>query len=406
MPNTHSITVGLYIRAGSKYESFEENGITHFLEHLHFRRLGDLSQQDLYYNMESIGGTLRAQTGRDYLKFSMKILPKHLFACLQIFKRIVTADNWTESDLKLEKSVVINQIDQHYYTNESLAHDLIFKNSSLSYEIMGSVENVESFGLKKIKSFKRRIFNNENMLLCVTGNIDESSKNLIKSTFEDLNINCGMKLYNNCIPGHYFKRKPDIVFDYADWDMLDVHLAFDVSSSVSEEKINLLNCITGEGVGSRLQGVLREKLGYTADISSYTEVYEECSVIHIVYTVNKKHFTDSLKALTDTLNKMKHNICEKDICVSLPFYSDNLAFVLDDTEQMNHIIGYYRFVINKEFNSIKCGDVTELCETLMTYAKNIFTPKNTCIAVTGNCRGITKKTVSNILNNLDNERFK
>ena len=78
MPNTHSITVGLYIRAGSKYESFEENGITHFLEHLHFRRLGDLSQQDLYYNMESIGGTLRAQTGRDYLKFSMKILPKSL----------------------------------------------------------------------------------------------------------------------------------------------------------------------------------------------------------------------------------------------------------------------------------------------------------------------------------------
>lgn len=70
MPNTHSVTVGLYVKAGCLYENEHHIGITHLLEHLHFRKLGVLSQKELYYKMECIGSTLRAATYRDFLKFT------------------------------------------------------------------------------------------------------------------------------------------------------------------------------------------------------------------------------------------------------------------------------------------------------------------------------------------------
>ena len=62
MLNTHSVTIGLYIKAGSGYEKGRFVGTTHLLEHLHFRKCGNLSQEELYYKMERIGSTLRAVT--------------------------------------------------------------------------------------------------------------------------------------------------------------------------------------------------------------------------------------------------------------------------------------------------------------------------------------------------------
>lgn len=401
MPNTHSITVALYVRAGSKFESERENGITHFLEHLHFRHLGDLSQRELYYRMESIGSTLRAATGRDYLRFSMKILPKYLPDCLEIFKRVITADNWTQSDLELESAVVSNQIAEHYYTNGTLLRSLVYKGDPLEYEIMGTAENVQSFMPEQIIAYKRKIFNSRNMILCIAGNIDNDGTDTVKRAFEPLSLNRGERLEKIGVPKGFFKRKPNIAFDYADWEMLEVHMAFDVPPGVSAKDLNLLNCIVGEGVGSRLQCVLREELGYTSDIGSYIELYEECASFHIEYTVGKKHFVNSLSALVNVLNRAKKDIGENDLRVSLPFYSENLDFLLDDTEEMSKQIGFYGFILGKSIELGKQYDIDSLCVELRELAKKIFVTKNICLAVTGDCRSFTKKAVSGVLESIN-----
>ena len=69
MSNTHSVTISLYVKAGSVYEEVE--GTTHLLEHLHFRKLGKFTQEELYYEMECMGSSLRAAAYRDFMKFSM-----------------------------------------------------------------------------------------------------------------------------------------------------------------------------------------------------------------------------------------------------------------------------------------------------------------------------------------------
>lgn len=94
--NWFKVTVGLYIKAGSGYEKEDVEGITHFLEHLHFRRSGSMSQEELYYKMECIGSDLRGLTYCDFLEYSMKILPVNIKECLDIFEKIINAGECTD----------------------------------------------------------------------------------------------------------------------------------------------------------------------------------------------------------------------------------------------------------------------------------------------------------------------
>lgn len=177
MPNTHSVAIGLYIKAGSGYESEEQNGITHFLEHLHFRRLGEIGQEELYYRLESMGTSLRGVTYSDFLEFSMKIAPDHIKESLFIFKNLIDADNWTDEEFSKEKQVVINQIKEKesFLFVEDEMRKVVFRNSLLSRRIIGTIENVQHFQKQDIQNYKKQIMNAQNIIFCITGNVDSDN---------------------------------------------------------------------------------------------------------------------------------------------------------------------------------------------------------------------------------------
>lgn len=210
MPNTHSVTVGLYIKAGSGYKSEYIAGISHLLEHLHFRRCGQISQEELYYKMESMGSTLRGATYRDFISFTMKVVPQNLEKCIEIF----------------------------------CSH---------------------------------------NLLLCITGNVDDRSFADTVKSLEEVSISESQHKNVLEFPSCFHHRKPDIEFvPMPDENYLDVNLSFDISYDKKDrELLVLLNCILGEGVGSRLQRIVREQKGFTSNISSYIEWYKRFAVLHI-----------------------------------------------------------------------------------------------------------------------------
>lgn len=75
--NAYSTSIGLYINIGARNETYEQSGISHVLEHLHFRRLEQLSQKELYLKMDKIGATLKASTHKELMRFYMKLRPNH-----------------------------------------------------------------------------------------------------------------------------------------------------------------------------------------------------------------------------------------------------------------------------------------------------------------------------------------
>lgn len=223
MLNTHAVTVGLYIRAGTRYESAENNGITHLLEHIHFRELNTMTQGRLYYNMESMGSTLNAATYYDFMKFTMKIRPKCLRGCIDIFKEILSTYSWNEISLEQEKEVVKNQIreDDFNFSAKSVIRENLFGNSSMAYNIMGSLESADAIDLPHLISYKKEVFNKNNMIACVTGHVSERDIALIKSELGAPELFDGRKNAPSGVSPLLYHRKPNIVLKTDSWDYLD-----------------------------------------------------------------------------------------------------------------------------------------------------------------------------------------
>lgn len=400
MRNTHSVTVGLYLKAGVGYGE-DKPGITHLLEHLHFRQLGKTSQSELYYRMEKIGSTLRAVTYRDLLHFSMKVAPSHIEECLGIFTEILNAKSWTNENFCSEKQVVQNQIieSENYTSIEKSARRCIFKDHPLACDIMGTTLQVEDIVLQDIVDYKNKVFCTSNILICMTGNFtNQQELRMLKmfSEYEALPIYEEFKLvYPTC----FHSRKPDIILEHTDnGNQLDVNISFDIKySSANVLYLRLLNCILGEGVGSRLQRSIREEKHYCAGIGSYVEWYAGFAVLHISFAVDNKVFYPCLNDIVDIINLMKTDITKEDMDTALPFYTTNQIFYEDDTEAMNYQLAYQQLIFGQSSAKSNPQNNKETIDAIQTIATDIFVPANCCVVVIGNTRRLTKKRIREII---------
>jgi len=404
MTNTHSVTMGLYIKAGQLYGE-KKTGITHFLEHLHFRQAGDLTQDLLYYKMESLGSTLSATTYRDFLKFTMKITPNHIAECLDIFSNLVVVSEWREDSFQKEKRVIINQIaEQGFYAQvQQSIRKVIFKDHPLSQSIMGTIEQVDDIALEDVIEYKLSIMNSEDLLFCVTGNFSSDDKIRIAKTVEKWDISSKVNDCRYSVPSCFSRRKPDIMLLYnSDDEYIDVNLSFDIVFKKGERDwIKLLNCIIGEGVGSRLQKQIREKKAYSSNIYSYLEWYHSFAVMHIVFSVEKSLLLECFGEIVRELKSVKNCITKEDLDVTLPFYTTNCAFVEDDTEEMNFQLAYNYLVFNEEFQPMDIKSNEDSIGEIRRIAQKYLLCKNMCVTLSGDTKKITKKSIKDFADLLE-----
>ena len=198
-------------------------------------------------------------------------------------------------------------------------------------------------------------------------------------------------------------RKPDIVMvPVYDGGLLDVNLSFDVpADKLCREKLVLLNCILGEGVGSKLQKYIREERCYTSNIASYIEQYQKFAILHIRFSVEKELLLPCLQQIAEILNDMKHAVSSKDLEVSLPFYTANRIFYEDDTEEMNFELAYHTFVLESEFGAFRFQNNDDTILALEKYAEAVFAENNMCLVIVGDTEKISKASILEIYPPID-----
>ena len=147
-----SVEMGLYIKAGSRYETKSNNGITHLLEHIHFRQLGDMSQEVIYQEAECMGSSLRGTTYKEMMNFHMKVRPKYLEKSLLFFEKILTTFNWTDEQLESEKRIVSNEIYEKEDEQELqlISDETIWQGHSLSQPILGDEQTIKRISLEEL----------------------------------------------------------------------------------------------------------------------------------------------------------------------------------------------------------------------------------------------------------------
>jgi predicted Zn-dependent peptidase len=173
-PHLHSATVCLYVRAGSRYEEKQTNGLSHFLEHMLFRGSARYpSSFALNRAIEELGGTLYAETGRDYSLYQIALHPRYIQSGMEILGDLFGAPEFR--DIELERKIIVEEIledldDRGRNVNvDDQSRLLAWGDHPLGYPITGPLRNVKRFSVADVRAHFRRFYGAANMVLTVAG---------------------------------------------------------------------------------------------------------------------------------------------------------------------------------------------------------------------------------------------
>src|SRR5450432_1337127 len=173
-PHLHTASIALYARVGARYETRRTNGLSHFVEHMLFRgsRLFG-SSYELNYAIESVGGTLYAETGRDYSLYQIPLHPAEVPRGLEIMGDLFAAPMF--SDIELERKIIIEEIledldeDGRNVNVDDLSRATIWGAHPLGFPITGPLSNVKRFQTEDVRAHFAEFYGARNMVLCLAG---------------------------------------------------------------------------------------------------------------------------------------------------------------------------------------------------------------------------------------------
>lgn len=390
LKNTHCVTISVSFKVGSIYESNENNGITHLIEHLFFRKWNNLNQETLYFEMLSIGAEIIGKTYRDFVTFSITVVPEYFNIAFCLITKCLNRFLWDKNSIILEKKVVCKQIENNYQSFQDWIDSYYFSNTVFERSVMGNVDTIKRLTESEINNWKKKYFCSNNSCVTITGNYNDEDlkKHRINLSLIDNNGSSPEKI--SYIPKNFNQRDYSNRFNIINCDCSNTEIVvfFDICKENNYETVRLLSAILGEGCGSIISKVLREEKGLTDDVYTDLMCFNDFYRLSISYTVNNDDFFISMRYFIDCLKKCKNHLSNNEYNASIRFFTNNQLIDLDNPKKLNERYVLCDFVIPSivsEPFALKTEYENILCEDLHICSNQIFTTKNISFLVQTSC---------------------
>lgn len=299
MEGLYSVSMGILVGTGSCFESAEENGISHFIEHMMFKGTHKRTAFEISDAMDRIGAQVNAFTSKDITCYYAKSTYDHAEEAFEILADFFSDSVFPEEEMVREKGVVCEEIAMSEDTPDDLCRDVLaqafYGDEGYGRTILGPAENVRSFTREGLKKYIEERYNPQNVVVSFAGNIGmEEAVALVE------------KYLSSALIGRPFqKREKKLAFAesslYKYKDIEQVHIAFGYPSLPREDKLMdasvLVNNILGGGMSSRLFQTVREKMGLAYTVYSYISSYTEGSILYIYAGINPANVGKAQEAI-------------------------------------------------------------------------------------------------------------
>lgn len=337
MKNAKSVTVLVLVGTGSKYETKDINGISHFLEHMFFKGTKKRpTTLKISETLDEIGGQYNAFTSKETTGFWAKVDKKHTDVALDWISDMFLNAKFEAAEIEREKGVVIGELNMYLDTPTSyvseLFEEVLYKDTPAGWRIIGEVENIQSYTREKMVEYYRTHYSNQNTVICVAGDVDpkqiaaKMEKYFGKSKNQTALPKIGVK---------EFQSKPEILLHHKKTDQTHFCLgvrAYDMFDP-RRHALTLLSIILGGNMSSRLFISVRERhgLGYYV----HTSVDTTTDTGYLVTQAGIKN--DSLeKAIGLVLNEYRDlrdkKITPKELKKAKDFVRGSMALSLDGSD--------------------------------------------------------------------------
>src|SRR3954452_9813234 len=191
MQHIRSVSIGIWVKTGSRHEDADVNGISHFLEHMVFKGTKGRTAADIARQMDSIGGNMDAFTAKECICFNVKVLDEHMPIALDVLSDLVLNPVLDTDDIARERGVILEEIKMDEDNPDYLVHEIFtqnfWKDHPLGKPILGTKETVKRFEHGLLENYWKRFFIPNNMIISAAGNLrHERFVDLVKERFSGL----------------------------------------------------------------------------------------------------------------------------------------------------------------------------------------------------------------------------
>lgn len=291
LPHLRSVSMGVWVKAGSILEREHENGLSHLIEHMAFKGTGRRSAKQIAQEMDAVGGYLNAATSKLCTCYYAKVIDENLPLAADILSDIVRFPAIDPKELDKERNVVLEEISMTDDSPEDVAYDLIasamFGRQPLGQTILGPRELIASYTREDILAFRARHYSPMNTCVAIAGNFDLNQvKDLMAQRFGDWTGGAG-----EIFPVNAVNQRPQTLT--ADKDTEQAHICLGYRGKplgdADAYPMAVFNSILGGGMSSRLFQRIREESAMAYSVYSAPSAYPHCGDFTIYAAVSPRN---------------------------------------------------------------------------------------------------------------------
>jgi len=339
MPHTRSASICIFIGVGSRYETEQEAGVSHFIEHLLFRGTHKRpTAREISEAIEGVGGILNGGTDREATIYWCKVAQHHFPLALDVLADMLLHPRFEPQDIEKERQIIIEEINMGYDSPAQrvnlLIDELLWPSHPLGRDIAGSKQSVSAITRNTILDYMSLQYLPGKTVVSVAGNIEH--KETVTAVRQAIGGWSSREKHPIYTP---YKEQPSqrLCVEVRDIEQAHLCLALPGLSLFHPKRftLDLLNVILGEGMSSRLFGEIRDRLGLAYSIGSSVEHLADTGSITIYAGVEPKNLPVTIRVIMEQLSLLKEaTVSESELAKARELSKGRLLLRMEDSRNV------------------------------------------------------------------------
>ncbi|SHJ29668.1 M16 family metallopeptidase [Lutispora thermophila] len=349
----NSVSIGIWVKVGSRNENNHNNGMSHFIEHMLFKGTKNRTAKEIAGSIDKIGGQLNAFTAKECTCFYAKVLDSHFDIALDILTDMFFNSSFSESEMEKEKGVVLEEIGMYEDSPEDLVHDIftqsVWKGNSLGMPILGTEKTLKAIRRQDIIDYMGANYTPENIVVSVVGNFNK--EHVLKE------IEKAFSNYKTSKKNEVVTAKPTFTpsYNHKEKNTEQAHLCIGFNGlELGNEytySLLVLNNIFGGAMSSRLFQKIREDKGLAYSVFSYPSSYTDCGILSIYAGMKPNQLDYVIELIIEEIKDIKENgISENELYDSKEQIKGSYILGLESTSGRMNSIGKSELLLNKIYS--------------------------------------------------------
>ena len=388
IPYLKSISLGVWVKAGSIMETKENSGVSHFIEHMLFKGTTNRTSKELAREIDNLGGVINAFTSKECTCFYVKLLDEHINIGIDVLSDMILNSRFDELDIKKEKSVILEELKMYEDSPDDLVYDLllenIYKDHSLGMNILGDRQSLKNLKRESILDYYNEYYVPNNSIISICGNFKfEEIVKQIEEKFKtwqpkSVDTTTTKPNFNPCI----VKKNKDI-------EQVNLAINLDAIPMTNNREVyalSVVNNVFGGSISSRLFQKIREEKGLAYSIYSSQTLYEDCGELGIFASTSTENIQEVYKSILEEIELIRNEyISPQEIHESKEQLKGSYMLDLESTSSRMMSNGKNLLMRNKVddeqdiidyINAVEYDDVVKII-------KKVFNTENMGVCIVG-----------------------